>query len=113
MNKLIQKQNEMENKFKFEKLSYLFFIGENQKKIKELTKKLSMESIDKIPKNELNKVNYRDFSNDYEYISFLHLNNTNLYSANLELNNESLTKKLCDIYFRAYYIFGDLDIYEL
>jgi len=56
MNKLIQKQNEMENKFKFEKLSYLFFIGENQKKIKELTKKLSMESIDKIPKNELNKV---------------------------------------------------------
>ena len=46
----------MENKFKYEKLSYLFFIGENQKKIKELTKKLNSKSIDKMPKSELNKV---------------------------------------------------------
>ena len=56
INKLIQKQNDMENKFKYEKLSYLFFIGENQKKIKELTKKLNSKSIDKMPKSELNKV---------------------------------------------------------
>ena len=53
---VIQKQNDMENKFKYEKLSYLFFIGENQKKIKELTKKLNSKSIDKMPKSELNKV---------------------------------------------------------
>ena len=32
INKLIQKNEEMENKFKIERLSYLFCIGENQKK---------------------------------------------------------------------------------
>ena len=65
INKLIQKQNEIESKFKIERLSYLFCIGENQKQIKELKRKLNMLSIDKMPKNELNKVlcfpNYTKF----------------------------------------------------
>ena len=56
IDKLIEKKEEMENKFKIERMSYLFCLGESQKKIKELTKKLSIESIDKMPINELNKV---------------------------------------------------------
>ena len=55
INKLIIKINEMENKFKIEKLKYLFCIGEYQKKINELEKKLNMNSIDKMPKKELKK----------------------------------------------------------
>ena len=55
VNKLMVKINEMENKFKIEKLKYLFCIGEYQKKIVELEKKLNMNSIDKMPKNELKK----------------------------------------------------------
>ena len=65
INKLMQKQNEIENKFKFERLSYLFCIGENQKEIRELHDKLKMLTINKMPKNELKKVvcfpNYAKF----------------------------------------------------
>ena len=56
INKLMQKQNELETKFKFERLSYLFCIGENQRTISELKKKIQLESIEKLPKSELNKV---------------------------------------------------------
>ena len=55
INKLLIKINEMDNKFKIEKLKYLFCIGEYQKKINELEKKLNMNSIDKMPKKELKK----------------------------------------------------------
>ena len=65
INKLIQKQNEIENNFKIERFRYLFCIGENQKQIKELKKRLNLLTIDKMPKNELNKVicfpNYTKF----------------------------------------------------
>ena len=53
INKLYQKINEMEIKFKIEELNYFFCIGEHQKKINELEKKLSMKDIDKMPKDEL------------------------------------------------------------
>ena len=46
----------MENKFKIERLNYIFCIGENQKEIEILKRQLNMESIDKLPKEELNKV---------------------------------------------------------
>ena len=55
INKLIQKINDIETKFKTERLSYLFCIGENQKKISELERKLKMNSIDKMTKEELRK----------------------------------------------------------
>ena len=55
INKLIQKINEIENKFKIERLNYLFCIGENQKRILNLEKKLNMTSINKMTKNELKK----------------------------------------------------------
>ena len=65
INKLIQKQNEIEKKFKIENLNYLFCIGECQKEIAELQNKLNMKSIDKMPKKELNKIicfpNYNKF----------------------------------------------------
>ena len=56
INKLILKINEMENKFKLEKLSYLFYIGEYQKKVAELEKKLNLNSIDNMPKTEIKKL---------------------------------------------------------
>ena len=56
LNKLIIKINEMENKFKIEKLKYLFCIGEYQKKLDKLEKKLNLDSIEKMPKNELKKI---------------------------------------------------------
>ena len=55
VNRLIIKINEMENKFKIEKLKYLFCIGEYQKKVTELEKKLDMNSIGNMPKDELKK----------------------------------------------------------
>ena len=53
INKLYQKINEMEIKFKIDELNYFFCIGEHQKKINELEKKLNMKNIDKMPKDEL------------------------------------------------------------
>ena len=55
----------------------------------DLYKKNNYKYGDYLEKNELNKVNYRDFSSDYEFINFLHLNNTNLYSSNFELTNDT------------------------
>ena len=55
INKLYQKINEMEIKFKIDELNYFFCIGENQKKINELENKLNMKNIDKMPKEELKK----------------------------------------------------------
>ena len=53
INKLYQKINEMEIKFKIDELNYFFCIGEHQKKINELEKKLNMKNIDKMPKEDL------------------------------------------------------------
>ena len=53
INKLYQKINEMEYKFKVNELNYFFCIGDYQKKINDLEKKLNMKKINKIPKNEL------------------------------------------------------------
>ena len=55
VNKLLVKISEIERKFKIEKLKYLFCIGEYQKKIVQLEKKLNMNSIGKMPKTELKK----------------------------------------------------------
>ena len=55
INKLLIKINEIENKFKIEKLKYLFCIGEYQKRLNDIENKLNMESIDKLPKDELKK----------------------------------------------------------
>ena len=64
----------------------------NEAKV-EIIKKNGYSFGDYLEKNELNKLNYRDFSNDYEFINFLHLNNINLYSANFELNNDTISLK--------------------
>ncbi len=56
MNKLSQKINEMNLKFKIKELNYLFYIGECEKKINKLEKQLNVNSIDKLSKNELKKV---------------------------------------------------------
>ena len=55
INKLYQKINEMEVKFRIDELKYFFCIGEHQKKINELEKKINMKNIDKMPKEELKK----------------------------------------------------------
>ena len=39
-----------------EKLSYLFYIGENQKQMAELERIIKVQTLDKMPKSELNKV---------------------------------------------------------
>ena len=70
VNKLSTKINEIENKFKIEKLKYLFCIGEYQKRLTDLEKKLNMDSIDKMPKDELKKYlcypHYVKFNNKEE-----------------------------------------------
>jgi hypothetical protein len=55
INKLYQKISDMEIKFKIDELNYFFCIGEHQKKINELEKKLNLKKIDKLPKEELKK----------------------------------------------------------
>ena len=55
VNKLLLKINEIENKFKIEKLKYLFCIGEYQKRLNDIEQKLNLDSIDKMPKDELKK----------------------------------------------------------
>ena len=62
---LRQKYNDLENKYKIEELNYLFRIGEQQKKIIQLEKKINMINVDNMSKEELKK--YRCFPN---YIKF-------------------------------------------
>ena len=56
INKLLNKINEMEKNFKIEQLKYLFCIGEYQKRLTELEKKLNLNSIGQMPKDELKKL---------------------------------------------------------
>ena len=56
INRLIIKINEMEKNFKIEQLKYLFCIGEYHKRVNELEKKLNLNSIDQMPKDELKKL---------------------------------------------------------
>ena len=53
---LYKKINDIENKFKTEKLNYLFCIGQYQSKINLLEEKINLDSIDKMPKEELKKL---------------------------------------------------------
>ena len=53
---LYKKITEIDNKFKTEKLNYLFCIGQYQYKINSLEEKLNLDSIDKMPKEELKKL---------------------------------------------------------
>ena len=62
---LRQKITNIENKFKIEELNYLFCIGEQHKKITELEKKINLNNVDNMPKEELKK--YKCFPN---YIKF-------------------------------------------
>ena len=68
----------------------------NEAKV-ELIKKNGYKFGDYLNNNDLNKINYRDFTSDYEYLNLLHLNNTNLYSANIEFNNETKIDKFEEI----------------
>ena len=54
---LRQKITNIENKFKIEELNYLFCIGEQHKKITELEKKINLNNVDSMPKEELKKYN--------------------------------------------------------
>ena len=56
INRLIIKINEMEKNFKIEQLKYLFCIGEYHKRVNELEKKLNLNTIDQMPKDELKKL---------------------------------------------------------
>jgi hypothetical protein len=56
VNKLSQKINEMNLKFRIKELNYLFYIGECENKITKLEKQLNVNSIEKLSKNELKKV---------------------------------------------------------
>ena len=56
---LKQKNINLEDKLKTDKLKYLFCIGDQNKKIKELEKELNKKSIDSMPQDELKK--YRCF----------------------------------------------------
>ena len=72
---------------------YTSFIDKIDKNVKEakveIIKKNGYSFGDYLEKNGLNKLNYRDYNDDYDFISFLHLNNTNLYSACFEFNNDT------------------------
>ena len=58
---LKQKTIDLEDKLKTEKLKYLFCIGEQHKKIKELEKELNKKSVDSMTQDELKQ--YRCFPN--------------------------------------------------
>ena len=56
ISKLLETINEMENNFRIKQLNYLFCIGEYDKKVVDLEKKLNINSINKMPKDELKKM---------------------------------------------------------
>ena len=93
INKLLFKINDIENKFRIERLSYLACIGENQKEISELKRKLHLKSLDKIPKSELDKVicfpQYAKFEIEEEINPKL----TPMYLSNVN-NNKTKTPKV-------------------
>lgn len=80
---LRQKYNDLENKYKIEELNYLFRIGEQQKKIIQLEKKINMINVDNMSKEELKK--YKCFPN---YVKF------DFIDDNYEKPNNNLRKTI-------------------
>ncbi len=77
---LRQKCKDLETKFKIEELNYLFCIGEQEKKIIELEKRLNMNNVDNMPREKLKL--YKCFPN-YVKFDYIHdNNNTNRKSSN-------------------------------
>ena len=85
---LKQRNTDLEDKLKTDKLKYLFCIGDQNKKIKELEKELNKKSIDSLTQEELKK--YRCFPN-YKKFELLDNNNTkNNSSYNKSYKNDLL-----------------------
>ena len=86
---LKQKNSDLEDKLKSEKLKYLFCIGEQNIKIKQLEKELNKKSLDNMPKEEIKK--YRCFPN-YKKIDFFDKYNPNSKTQNKSINTNIIKK---------------------
>ena len=84
---LKQRNTDLEDKLKTDKLKYLFCIGDQNKKIKELEKELNKKSIDSLTQEELKK--YRCFPN-YKKFELLDNNTKNNSSYNKSYKNDLL-----------------------
>ena len=86
---LKQKNSDLEDKLKSEKLKYLFCIGEQNIKIKELEKELNKISLDNMQKEEIKK--YRCFPN-YKKFDFFDKSNQNSKTQNKCININIIKK---------------------
>lgn len=92
-NKLLLKINEIENKFRIERLSYLACIGENQKEISELKRKLYLASLNKLPKSEIDKVICFPRYAKFEIAEEINQKLTPMYLSNVN-KNRTITPKV-------------------
>ena len=92
INKLLIKINEIENKFIIERLSYLACIGENQKEISDLKRKLHLKSLDKLPKSELDKVICFPQYSKFEIAKEINPKLTPMYLSDINKNKNKIDK---------------------
>jgi hypothetical protein len=88
---LRQKNSDLEEQIKIEKLKYLFCIGEQHKKIKKLEEELNKKNVDNMPKNEIKKIRCFPYYKKYDFLDKCVLKTKD--EKNLSSNNKKRHKK--------------------
>ena len=88
---LRQKNSDLEEQIKIEKLKYLFCIGEQHKKIKKLEEELNKKNVDNMPKNEIKKIRCFPYYKKYDFLDKYVLKTKD--EKNLSSNNKKRHKK--------------------
>ena len=84
--KILKRKNTyLEDKFKVEKMKYLFCIGEQNKKIEELEKELNKKNIDSMAKDELKKIKCFPYYKKFDLL--------NKYTQQSKIKNKNKKKE--------------------
>jgi len=97
---LEQKNTDLEDKLKSEKWKYLFCIGEQHKKIKELEKELNQKSFENMTENESRQIKCFPYAKKYDLLDKYSLRNK-IQNNNINKKNNS-NKRYREYFFEQY-----------
>ena len=100
MKLLEQKNTDLEDKLKSEKWKYLFCIGEQHKKIKELEKELNQKSFENMTENESRQIKCFPYAKKYDLLDKYSLRNK-IQNNNINKKNNS-NKRYREYFFEQY-----------
>ena len=92
---LEQKNTDLEDKLKTDKLKYLFCIGDQNKKIKELEKELNQKSFENMTENESRQIKCFPYAKRFDMLD--------KYSQRIKTQSKNITNKSNNKKFKSYF----------